>query len=52
MFLASNGPFEDEAYDFVEFVLTDGQQYVRENGYVPLEDDRLDEAQETLANGP
>ncbi|MEY7848497.1 PstS family phosphate ABC transporter substrate-binding protein [Natrarchaeobius sp. A-rgal3] len=52
MFLASNGPFEGEAYDFVEFVLTDGQQYVRENGYVPLEEDRLEEAQENLADGP
>ncbi|WP_089785142.1 PstS family phosphate ABC transporter substrate-binding protein [Natronobacterium haloterrestre] len=52
MFLASDGPFEDEAYDFVEWVLTDGQEYVRENGYVPLEDERLEEARENLAEGP
>ncbi|PLK20907.1 phosphate ABC transporter substrate-binding protein [Natronobacterium gregoryi SP2] len=52
MFLASNGGFEGEAYDFVEWVLTEGQQYVREYGYVPLEEDRLEEAQERLAEGP
>ncbi|EMA41835.1 PstS family phosphate ABC transporter substrate-binding protein [Halobiforma nitratireducens] len=52
MFLASNGPFEDEAAEFVEWVLTEGQEYVRENGYVPLEDERLTEAQENLAEGP
>jgi len=52
MFLASDGQFEDEAYDFVEWVLTDGQEYVRESGYVPLEDERLEEAQQTLESGP
>ncbi|SDQ38105.1 PstS family phosphate ABC transporter substrate-binding protein [Natronobacterium texcoconense] len=52
MFLASNGGFEGEAYDFVEWVLTEGQQYVRDNGYVPLEEDTLEEAQENLAEGP
>lgn len=52
MFLASDGQFEDDAYDFVEWVLTDGQEYVRENGYVPLDDDRLEEAQNKLAEGP
>ncbi len=52
MFLASNGGFDDEAFDFVEWVLTEGQQYVSENGYVPLEEDRLEEAQEKLAEGP
>ncbi|MFP8952916.1 PstS family phosphate ABC transporter substrate-binding protein [Natrialbaceae archaeon A-arb3/5] len=52
MWLASNGQFEDEAYDFVEWVLTDGQEYVRESGYVPLEEDRLEEAQQTLEEGP
>ncbi|ARS88882.1 PstS family phosphate ABC transporter substrate-binding protein [Natrarchaeobaculum aegyptiacum] len=49
MFLAANGGFEDEAYDFVEWVLSDGQEYVRDNGYVPLEEDRLEEAQNNLA---
>ncbi|MHC3439068.1 PstS family phosphate ABC transporter substrate-binding protein [Natrialbaceae archaeon A-gly3] len=52
MFLASDGGFEEEAYDFVEWVLTDGQEHVRENGYVPLEEDRLEEAQNKLAEGP
>ncbi len=52
MWLASDGGFEDESYEFVEWVLTDGQQYVRDNGYVPLDDDRLEEVQEELADGP
>ncbi|AXR78413.1 PstS family phosphate ABC transporter substrate-binding protein [Natrarchaeobaculum sulfurireducens] len=52
MFLAADDGFEDEAYDFVEWVLTDGQEYVSENGYVPLEEDRLEEALEKLAEGP
>ncbi|WP_090507404.1 PstS family phosphate ABC transporter substrate-binding protein [Natronorubrum sediminis] len=52
MFLASDGQFEDEAYDFVEWVLSDGQEYVRDSGYVPLEEDRLEEAQQTLEEGP
>jgi len=51
MFLASDGGFESEAADFVEWVLTEGQQYVRENGYVPLEEDRLEEAQDALPDG-
>jgi len=52
MFLASDGGFEDEAYDFVEWVLSGGQEYVSDNGYVPLEEDRLEEAQTNLADGP
>jgi len=51
MFLASDGGFESEAAEFVEWVLTEGQQYVRENGYVPLEEDRLEEAQDALPDG-
>ena len=51
MFLASDGGFEGEAAEFVEWVLTEGQQYVRENGYVPLEEDRLEEAQDALPDG-
>ncbi|MCU4926331.1 substrate-binding domain-containing protein [Halobacteria archaeon AArc-dxtr1] len=51
MYLASMEEFEDEAQDFVEFVLGEGQESVRENGYVPLEDDRREEAQETLQEG-
>ncbi len=52
MFLASNGEFGEDSHDFVEWVLTDGQQYVRDNGYVPLEEDRLEEAQDDLNEGP
>lgn len=52
MFLASDGEFEGAAYDFVEWVLTGGQQYVSDNGYVPLEEDRLEAAQDDLESGP
>ncbi|ELY41089.1 ABC-type phosphate transporter substrate-binding component [Natronorubrum tibetense GA33] len=52
MFLASNGDFDEDAREFVEWVLSDGQEFVRDNGYVPLEDDRLEEAQDNLAEGP
>jgi len=51
MFLASDGGFEGEAAEFVDWVLTEGQQYVRENGYVPLEQARLDEALDALPGG-
>ena len=51
MWLASNGPFEDEAREFVDWVLSDGQEHVSDNGYVPLEDDRLAEAQNGLDDG-
>ncbi|WP_255170924.1 PstS family phosphate ABC transporter substrate-binding protein [Natrononativus amylolyticus] len=51
MFLAADEEFEDEAEAFVEWVLTDGQEHVRENGYAPLDDDRLAEQRETLATG-
>ncbi|WIV68300.1 PstS family phosphate ABC transporter substrate-binding protein [Natrialbaceae archaeon AArc-T1-2] len=49
MFLAANGEFESEAAAFVEWVLTDGQEYVRENGYATLEDDRLAQQRDALA---
>lgn len=52
MFLAADSGFEGVAYDFVEWVLTDGQEHVRQNGYVPLEETRLEEAQNKLAEGP
>ena len=51
MFLAADNRFEGPAEEFVEYVLTEGQQYVRENGYVPLEEDRLDEALDALPGG-
>ncbi len=49
MFIAANETFEDEAADFAEWVLTDGQEYVRDNGYATLTEDRLAEQQEALA---
>ncbi len=52
MYLASDGQFDEVAQDFVEWVLTEGQQHVRENGYVPLEEETLEEAQQDLETGP
>jgi ABC-type phosphate transport system, periplasmic component len=48
MWLAANSEFGSEAAGFVEWVITDGQQYVSENGYVPLEEGRLEDGLETL----
>lgn len=48
MWLASLNEFSGVAAEFVEWVLTDGQQYVSDNGYVPLDDDRLAEVQQDL----
>ena len=48
MWLAANGGFGSDAAAFVEWVLTDGQQYVSENGYVPLEQSRLEDGLQTL----
>ncbi|ELY66017.1 ABC-type phosphate transporter substrate-binding component [Natronococcus jeotgali DSM 18795] len=49
MYLAANGEFDDAAADFVEWVLTEGQQYVRENGYAPIGDEKLEKQREILA---
>ncbi|SDJ37178.1 PstS family phosphate ABC transporter substrate-binding protein [Natronorubrum texcoconense] len=49
MFIAANESFEDEAAEFAEWVLTDGQEYVRDNGYATLTEDRLAEQREALA---
>ena len=40
-YLASNGPFEGVVKDFVLWILTDGQAYIPENGYVELSSDVL-----------
>lgn len=48
MWLAANDAFEGDAFEFVEWVLSDGQQYVADNGYVPLDTGRVEEAQERL----
>jgi phosphate transport system substrate-binding protein len=49
MYLAANEEFDEDAADFVEWVLTEGQQYVRDNGYAPIDDDQLEEQLEILA---
>ena len=51
MFLAAADGFDEDAHAFVEWVLTEGQAYVRENGYAPLDDDRLAEQRDVLAEG-
>jgi len=48
MWLAANTEFTPDAAAFVEWVLTDGQQHVSDNGYVPLEQTRLEDGLETL----
>ncbi|ELY61805.1 ABC-type phosphate transporter substrate-binding component [Natronococcus amylolyticus DSM 10524] len=48
MYLAANGEFDEDAADFVEWVLTEGQQYVRDNGYAPIDDEKLEEQREIL----
>ena len=50
MWLAANGAFDSSVAPFIEWVLTDGQQYVSENGYVPLTEDRLEDGRTTLEN--
>ncbi len=49
MFLAAEEQFTGAAYEFVHWVLHEGQQMVRDNGYVPLEPDRLEAQREKLA---
>ncbi|MHC1629836.1 MAG: PstS family phosphate ABC transporter substrate-binding protein [Methanoculleaceae archaeon] len=39
--LVTKDEFTGITRDFVTWILTDGQQYVDENGYVPLSDERL-----------
>ncbi|MEF8819263.1 MAG: substrate-binding domain-containing protein [Haloferacaceae archaeon] len=48
MWLAAKNQFGSDSARFVEWVLTDGQQYVSENGYVPLEQSRLEDGLQTL----
>ncbi len=39
--IATKGKFSGATQEFVEWILTDGQQYVPETGYVKLSDDEL-----------
>ena len=50
-FLVSNGPFEGEIYEFVEWILTDGQAFIEEAGYAPLADEDLEEELGYLESG-
>jgi phosphate transport system substrate-binding protein len=50
MWLAAKDVFDASVAPFINWVLTDGQQYVSENGYVPLTEDRLEDGQMTLEN--
>lgn len=42
LYFVSNGkPQKQAVLDFIEWTLTDGQQYVKEAGYVPINNDKL-----------
>ncbi|MFH0862938.1 MAG: substrate-binding domain-containing protein [Candidatus Altiarchaeota archaeon] len=43
LYIATKGNFSGSAGEFVRWMLTDGQQYVPEAGYIPLAKDRLQE---------
>lgn len=40
-YLVSKGPFTKESEDFIQWILTDGQKFVEENGYVKLPEKAL-----------
>lgn len=40
-FVSKGKPLKPLAVDFIRWVLTEGQQYVKEAGYVPLHNDRI-----------
>lgn len=50
-YLVSKGPFKGKTKDFVHWILTDGQAFVRENGYVQLSDETLEQELECLEKG-
>jgi phosphate transport system substrate-binding protein len=39
--LVTKGNFSGPAREFVRWILTDGQQYVKESGYIPLTDEKI-----------
>jgi phosphate transport system substrate-binding protein len=39
--LVTKGNFSGPSREFVRWILTDGQQYVKESGYIPLTDERI-----------
>ena len=42
-FVAKGKPNKQATLDFIRWTLTEGQQYVREAGYVPITQDRIDQ---------
>lgn len=50
-YLVSKGPFKGKTKDFVRWILTDGQAFVQENGYVQLSDETLEKEMEYLERG-
>lgn len=46
--LVTKNEFTGVTKEFVEWVLTDGQQYVSETGYIPLPQEKIDEELEKL----
>ncbi|ERS81065.1 hypothetical protein Q672_07050 [Marinobacter sp. EVN1] len=51
MYVAGKGPFKGEVKQFVDWILTEGQQYVAENGYVKLPDAALESQRRYLNDG-
>lgn len=51
IYVISQGAFEGAAKDFVNWIYTDGQQYVTENGYVKLAPATLEQEQSFLEAG-
>jgi phosphate transport system substrate-binding protein len=50
-YVVSKGPFKGKTKDFVRWILTDGQAFVKENGYVQLSDELLEKEIEYLEKG-
>lgn len=46
--LVTKTEFTGATKDFVEWILTDGQNYIKENGYLPLSDERISEEKNKL----
>jgi len=49
--LVTKNSFTGVAKEFVYWILTDGQQYVPDNGYIQLSEDMIDEQMEYLEQG-
>jgi phosphate transport system substrate-binding protein len=47
--LVTKGNFSGPAREFVRWILTDGQQYVKESGYIPLTDEKIHQQLEKVS---